>query len=370
MWYGWSKNHIYRYSNLLLDLDNPRLPEDIAVSNPKEVLKHIIEHYDIDELVQAIGENGYFAGEPLIVIPSQKSSKEFIVVEGNRRLTALKVLDNPKLIPKNYINLTKKAKEAKHKPINIPCVVFDDREKVLFYLGLRHVSGVKSWDLIAKARYIKKLFNKTDTSLSVEERILNVTRSMGSKTDYIRRNLFTLYIYEIIKDRNFFEFNEVNEKNFQFYVFYRAISKPDIKEFINIPYKFQLDFSNKINMNNLKLIVKVICERDERGRTILGNPDQLDDLAEIVTESKAVEILKKTKSIKEALKETNTVQKEFIENLYSADRSLDDAQSNVQEVPNSSINNKKEIKDVVRVINKRLSTIKIELKENQRIDCE
>lgn len=357
--------------NLLLDLDNPRLPEDISEkTNQKEVFEHIIGQYDIDELVQAIGENDYFAGEPLIVIPSQKSSKEFIVVEGNRRLTALKVLNEPKLIPKNYINLAKKAQEAKHRPMEIPCVVFDDREKILPYLGLRHVSGVKSWDLIAKARYIKKLFDKTDNSLNINERVLSVTRSMGSKSNYIRRNLLTLYIYNIIKNQDFFELNEVNEKTFQSYVFYRAISKPDVKKFINIPYEFQLDFAEKINMDNLKLIVKVICERDERGRTILGNPDHLDDLADIVTEPKALEKLRKSSSIKEALKETNTVQKEFIENLYLADNSLDDAQSNVQEIPNSSINNKKETKDVIRFIDKRLNTIKKELKTNQGIECE
>ena len=150
-------------NDLLLDLDNPRLPEDVSEKNEKQVFKHIIRQYDIDELVQAIGENDYFAGEPLIVIPSKKHSGKYIVVEGNRRLTALKVLNDPNLAEENHLkNLTTKAKEAKYKPTKVPCVIFNDRSKVLFYLGLRHVNGVKSWDLIAKARYIKKLFDKAD----------------------------------------------------------------------------------------------------------------------------------------------------------------------------------------------------------------
>ena len=193
---------------------------------------------------------------------------------------------------------------------------------------------------------------------------------MGSKPDYIRRNLLTLYIYEIIRNQNFFELNEVSEDTFQFYVFYKAISKPDIKEFVGVPNDFRLDFADKVKMKNLRLIVKVICERDDKGCTILGNPSHLDDLAKIVTEFKAVEILEKTYSIKEALKKINTVSKEFIKNLYSADRSLDDAQSNIQEVPTSEINKEKEVQDVIRFIDKRLNTIKQELKTNHEIDCE
>ena len=349
-------------NNLLLDLDNPRLPEDIAVSNQKQAFEHIIERYDIDELVQAIGENDYFAGEPLIVIPSEEDSGKYTVVEGNRRLSALKVLNDPNLAKKYHLrNLAKKAEDAKHKPKKIPCVKFDNREKVLSYLGLRHISGVKSWDLIAKARYIRKLFDRTDESLNISERVLSVTRSIGSKSDYIRRNLLTLYIYNIIKDNDFFELKGVSEKNFQSYVFYRAISNLDIRDFVGIPNDFRLDFADKMKMKNLKLIVKIICERDDKERTVLGNPRHLNDLAEIVTEPKAVEKLRQTNSIKEALRILNSAAKEFVSNLYKAKNLLGDAQNNIQET--SVIDNKREIDEVIEIIKERLKVIEERLKK-------
>ena len=343
--------------NLLLDLDSPRLPEDIAETDQKKAFEHIIEQYAINELVQAIGENGYFAGEPLIVIPDPEGSGKYTVVEGNRRLSALMLLDDPDLAQKYYLkNLAEKAKNAKSKPKEIPCVKFTDRTQALRYLGLRHISGVKSWDLIAKARYIRKLFDETDHSLDIDERVKNVTRSIGTEPNYIRRILLTSYIYNIVKTRGFFELNGVNENSFQFYMFYSAISKFDIRHFIGIPEQFQLDFENEINMDNLKLIVKLTCERNEEGYMVINNSSQLDDLINIISEPKALEKLKQTNSIKKALKVLNLSIKEFVDSLYSAKSYLGNAQSNIQEV--NEITNPREITEIIDIIEHRIRVIK------------
>ena len=280
-----SKIENKKINDLLLDVENPRLPENVFGSQ-EDILKHMIDMYEVEELVEAIGENGYFAGEPLIIIKSNKEQRKYIVVEGNRRLSALKVLNNPNKTSSK--GLRKLAENATNKPKEAPCVEFQNRDEILAYLGLRHVKGVKSWSPIAKARYIKKIFDSIENNIPIDEKVKHTAQVIGSgsRTDYIKKNLLTLYIYEVTKDRNFFDL-EVNETNFLFSVFMSAISKHSIRKSIGIPNVFSLDFANDIQEEKLKIIVKVICEKRE-GKSILGNPKEVDSLALIFEYPKAI----------------------------------------------------------------------------------
>jgi hypothetical protein len=63
----------------------------------------MLEDESIIELMLAIGQHDFFVGEALLVV---KNGDGFTVVEGNRRLTSLKLLSNPSLatIRVNRIN--------------------------------------------------------------------------------------------------------------------------------------------------------------------------------------------------------------------------------------------------------------------------
>ena len=84
----------------LLDFDphNPRLLEDL-VKKPTEaqVIKAMADMADLSELVESIASNGYIDIEPLIV---QSAGTRYVVLEGNRRLAAIRLLQNPDLAKK------------------------------------------------------------------------------------------------------------------------------------------------------------------------------------------------------------------------------------------------------------------------------
>lgn len=83
----------YSVKTLQLDLNNPRIKYRGETLNQTQILKFLIKNERVYELAKKISEEGYFVGEePIICIENNKK----IVLEGNRRTAALKLLQNPK----------------------------------------------------------------------------------------------------------------------------------------------------------------------------------------------------------------------------------------------------------------------------------
>ena len=83
----------YKLSSLHLDLNNPRIKYRGVPLNQTQIMKFLIENEKVYELAKKISEEGYFVGEePIICIENNKK----IVLEGNRRTSALKLLQDPK----------------------------------------------------------------------------------------------------------------------------------------------------------------------------------------------------------------------------------------------------------------------------------
>lgn len=79
-------------TELLLDPKNPRLYNGKSFgdnTDPHELVKALADTADLEELIKSISENGYMSIEPLIVM--QRRDK-YVVLEGNRRLAAIKLL--------------------------------------------------------------------------------------------------------------------------------------------------------------------------------------------------------------------------------------------------------------------------------------
>src|SRR5437588_164823 len=86
---------------LHFDPRNPRFPtrKSLDVSAERQVLEWMLDDATIIELMKSIGESGYFEVEPLLVIAKPKEQGHFLVIEGNRRLAALILLNYPQRAP-------------------------------------------------------------------------------------------------------------------------------------------------------------------------------------------------------------------------------------------------------------------------------
>ena len=145
---------------LRLDPQNPRLPENIQSLTDVEILKYIAQAYEPIAIGRSIVHFGYFLSEPLIVISDIPPSEFYIVLEGNRRLTALRLLQDPGLAEglddeSEWISLA----AQNNVPDEIPVIIANRREDVAPIIGFRHISGIEPWDPYQKARFIANLID-------------------------------------------------------------------------------------------------------------------------------------------------------------------------------------------------------------------
>src|SRR4029453_8206772 len=80
-----------RVRDLHFDPRNPRLIEygDLERENDAEILRILWKRMAVDEVLLSIATSGFWRYEPLFVC---RENDKWIVIEGNRRLAAVKIL--------------------------------------------------------------------------------------------------------------------------------------------------------------------------------------------------------------------------------------------------------------------------------------
>lgn len=159
-----SKPRDIAIADLLLDTQNPRVEPSAA--QREEMQKLLDDQEDrIRVLAEDIVENGVSPIDLPIVMPSRTENDKFVVLEGNRRVLALKVLSNPHVLGDLSLpggrrtKLEALAKQFKVEPIKeLTCHVVASREQAQHWLELRHMgesqgAGVVGWGGVATARF-------------------------------------------------------------------------------------------------------------------------------------------------------------------------------------------------------------------------
>ena len=151
-------------SQLLVDTQNPRLPE--MQSSQDDAIRLMIKAQGskVFALAQHLANNGTNPASLPIVISASENEKMYYVLDGNRRLTALRLLERPELSDGIVdSSASQKIKELsskyKNNPINeLECVVFNDREQADLWIQLIHRgesqgAGLVEWNGQVAARY-------------------------------------------------------------------------------------------------------------------------------------------------------------------------------------------------------------------------
>lgn len=147
---------------LLLDPRNPRLLPSKKARTPRDILAELVEFEKVYDLAKDIAERGYTPVESLIGI---KEGKQSYVVEGNRRLAALKLLTSPEQAPEDMVAKFRKLQGKMPKPVEKVRVLYapSRREAAGLILHKHTRDQVKRWDPLMQARFYKSLLTEGTT---------------------------------------------------------------------------------------------------------------------------------------------------------------------------------------------------------------
>jgi hypothetical protein len=141
---------------LHLDMKNPRHE---PVATEAEAIKQLYEVEKVAVLAADIVEQRAMSPLDMIgVIAMPGNPGHYVAVEGNRRMCALLLLNDPDRAPTAEARVRMKELSARITlPVAISVVRFETREEAHYWIGLRHLGpqegqGLKKWTSIQKSR--------------------------------------------------------------------------------------------------------------------------------------------------------------------------------------------------------------------------
>ncbi|MEQ1709738.1 MAG: hypothetical protein ABL864_15545 [Terricaulis sp.] len=144
-----------KVSGLQLDAKNPRLGRNPATMSPRDIINHLFKHDKAGEVAESIARGGYFSNEPLLAV---REGGKLVVVEGNRRLAALKGLTEPALVEGPWARkLTRLAAEmgGTEDIAAVPVTTAPSRRDTDKQVASRHIgTPVLAWEAENRAGFI------------------------------------------------------------------------------------------------------------------------------------------------------------------------------------------------------------------------
>jgi len=154
-------------SMLLIDAENPRLPQ------PNQPQREALRAFATDQqgkllaLAKDICEYGLNPAQSMIVMPLEDDRRRFVVLEGNRRLTALRALENPdSFVGALDVGILKaiRALSAQYQesPVDlVQCISVKTRDDARHWIELLHTgrldgAGVVPWRSDDRSRFMAR----------------------------------------------------------------------------------------------------------------------------------------------------------------------------------------------------------------------
>lgn len=346
----------------------PRLPNYVQGKDEDEIISHMLLEESTLELMQAIGKNGFFPGEQLLVV---ERDNKYTVIEGNRRLTSVKLLNNPKLAKVQNSLVDKVWEEANFKGndiITLPCMVFEKENDIHDYLGYKHITGIQPWNLRQKAKYLTFLKERNFPEHSIFKASFELRKMIGSKQDYVNRILVGYQVYVKIKEKKFFKIKDLSDEGFYFSYIADSLRHANISRYlgINLNANSPLEDLELKKLENWATWLYKPIEINGRVTTRLkGKSDHLNKLNAVLGYEKAKEqFIEHDASLEEAFTYTKDYQLIFKNSIENSIYQLSRANSITGSLDTFYENLEEDLKSVIRLA-RLINSAKQELTKNE-----
>ena len=282
---------------LLLDPENPRLTSADGQPNELDILRTLWNEMAVDELADSIAANGFFREEPLIAIPQGPKAAgtpngHYIIVEGNRRLAAVRLLLDNKLSQRvGASSLPAVSDSVKRQIETLPVAVYPNREMLWAFLGFRHINGPKPWDSLSKAQYVAGIY-EGKLGLSLDQ----IANQIGDRHATVKRLYRGFTLLRQAEKQAGFERDDSEASRFYFSHLYTAADQAEFQNFLGISDSSSLKKNPVPNnrLKNLGMLMTWLYGSRSKGKAPLVQaqyPD-LNTLRFVISKKEGVDALK------------------------------------------------------------------------------
>ncbi|MBN8673103.1 MAG: hypothetical protein J0L56_03150 [Chitinophagales bacterium] len=307
-------------SRLEFDRENPRLVEFGLSKNETEenIVSFLNNVMAVDELIFSIVNSGFFMHEPLIGIPNKKN---IVIIEGNRRLAALKVITEynkykefyPKSLPKPSQRLIESLKE-------IPVYKVTSRKDSWQFIGFKHVNGAAKWGSYAKAQYIAQVHNEFKIPLE------QIASQIGDTNKTVQKLYQALMIIEQAEKKKIFNRTDINAPRLYFSHLYTGLQFEGFKSFLNVDDN-SADTPEPIRKTKMKELAELLdwiygSKKKELKPVIQSQNPDLSYLDAVLKNTPAIAALRDTRNLIVAYEISQPDDFKFTQSLNEAKRAL------------------------------------------------
>ncbi len=146
----------FKIAEIFLDKKNIRLP--FSKTDQNSLILDLFDNENAFEIAKSYSENGVYPHEFPIGI---RENSKVIVIEGNRRIAALKALNEPALVPR-YSNKLKKLENRKIAAVEM--VMAPNREVAIKYIASQHTTTQRRpWKPLRQAYFYQSQLDSGKT---------------------------------------------------------------------------------------------------------------------------------------------------------------------------------------------------------------
>lgn len=264
--------------NLFLDPNNPRFAsEDISplpesrITEPKiqeRLIESMTKEIGIDDLVESIQKYGFIKIDRIVV--RRLDGNNYLVLEGNRRVASLKYLinlhNNGKLsLDPNILNTLNE--------IEVLVYTGDKPDIAWIIQGLRHLTGVKTWPKLQRAKFLTEKFFE-EKNLGFRE----IARLTGMKSNEVGISIRSYYAYKQARNDDEYGDNITPDK---FSMFEEAVfARPSLKSWLG----WNDNLKKFENIENFKKLLSWITPQEGEEPRITRALELRDILSKLVTD--------------------------------------------------------------------------------------
>ena len=280
---SWS-TRLLSIDNLKLDVKNPRFSyQSTKEMNQTEIVKYLITNYAVYELAKSIAINGYLLNEEPIVC---KEGDYYVVLEGNRRIAACKILLNPY----KYLSPQRAKELSKYGSIEdkIRCNIAPTRRDADTIIYNKHTGiPLQKWDKVSQDAFLVNLLR--NDNLSAEEVALRLSVPVSEIRKALRRYSIHQYSIKLFQTEPY-ELEQIQEQGFPITNFERFYDDERGLNFLGLSFGSNGEILKRLPQEEFdkcfKFIVNQILSQDLTSRTFNNEKDKEEYFSSIKSYNK------------------------------------------------------------------------------------